>query len=90
MRSGILFIRVSLEKQKKEKLFTRMVLRTREIEQLYRNYKNYELINAREYMHVLSDSTYRRRRSNLKKLLGVLDNSNEYSFSDFINSIVIE
>lgn len=79
-----------LEHEKQMKLLCRMVLRTREIEQLYRNYSAGIKTNAREYMGALSDSTYRRRRSNLRRLLQVLEESDEFDFSGFLQSIMIE
>ena len=78
-----------LERSTANKLLTRMVLRTNEIYQLYRNYKEKGHTDARSYMGMLSDSTYRRRRSNLRRLLLVLKDSTEYDFSEFINSIYI-
>ena len=79
-----------LNQRLKERLLARMVLRTKEIEQLYRLYVSGNSISAREYMRDLSDSTYRRRRSNLRRLLRVLQVNDEYDFSPFINSIEIE
>lgn len=80
----------SLNQEQKEMLLTRMVLRTREIEQLYRHYRNGVNISARKYMSILSESTYKRRRSNLKRLLRVLRESKEYDFSPFLDAIIIE
>ena len=74
----------------RNKILTRLVLRTDEIALLYKKYSKQKIVNAREFMSVLSDSTYRRRRSNLRRLLRVLADSKEYDFSEFLNSIVIE
>ncbi len=88
--SGLGLVYLQLSDKQREQLLTRMVLRTHEIEQLYRNYRQGKHTSAREYMNMLSDSTYRRRRSNLRRLIRVLSESREYDFSDFINSITVE
>lgn len=85
---GMVYNQLSEETQRN--LTTRLVLRTPEISLLYQKYSESRNVNAREFMSALSDSTYRRRRSNLRTLIGVLAKCEEFDFSEFIDGIVIE
>lgn len=60
----------------RSKLFTRMM-------QASANGK----VNMREFLYMLSDPTYVRRRSNVKKMMGYLITSKEYDFNVFIEKI---
>ena len=44
-------------------------------------------VDARQFLYMLSDSTYIRRKSNIKCILRYLQTSSEYDFSDIVNNI---
>ena len=44
----------------------------------------------REFMYMLSDSTYVRRKSNVKKIINILKLSEEYDFNTFVDKIKID
>ncbi len=84
--SGIGYIYTELPPTDQGKLLTRLIIRTKLITQLYKASQN-GTVNLRDFLSVLSDSTYVRRRSNIKKVLCVLYNSTEYDFKSFIDRI---
>lgn len=47
----------------------------------------YDLLEREGFLYMLSDSTYVRRRSNVKKMMGYLIQSDEYDFTEFIDII---
>lgn len=77
----------TLPQEKQKALLTRLILRTYEIEELYRTYSKYHQVDARQFMSILSDSTYRRRKSNLYTFCKLLESSSEYDFSSFVQAI---
>ena len=84
--SGIGYIYAELSEEKQQRFLTRLVLRNKLVTRLYQASKNGN-INMREFLYMLSDSTYLRRRSNIKSVLNVLVKSEENDFTDFIELI---
>lgn len=84
--SGIGYIYTELSPADQEKLLIRLIIRTKLVTQLYKASQN-GIVNLRDFLSVLSDSTYVRRRSNIKKVLNCLSNTSEYDFIDFIQHI---
>ncbi len=84
--SGIGYIYTKLSSADQEKLLTRLIIRTKLIMKLYQTSQN-DIVNLRDFLSVLSESTYIRRRSNIKKVLCILYNSTEYDFKSFIDKI---
>lgn len=84
--SGIGYIYAELSEEKQERFLTRLVLRNKLITRLYQASQNGN-INMREFLYMLSDSTYLRRKSNVKAILGVLVRSKEIDFNKFVNLI---
>lgn len=82
------YIYCDLTVDEKNKLITRLLLRNRLITRLINASENGN-VNVREFLYMLSDSTYTRRKSNLKTILSILVNSEEYDFSKFINKIIL-
>lgn len=82
--SGIGYIYNRLNEEDKEKLLVRLILRSKLITRLFQASRNGK-VNMREFLYMLSDSTYNRRKSNIKTVIEVLDISGEYEFSEFIN-----
>ena len=72
----------------RHKLLTRLLLRNRLIIRLLQASENGN-INGREFFYMFSDSTYLRRRSNVKAILNILETSEEYDFNDFVNKIIL-
>ena len=69
--SGIGYIYVELSKEQQDRFLTRLVLRNKLITRLYQATKNGN-VNMREFMYMLSDYTYVRRKSNVKKNINIL------------------
>ena len=84
--SGIGYIYAELSKEKQKKLLTRLVIRNKLILRMYQASKN-GAIDMREFLYMISDSTYMRRRSNIKRILNVLSNSDEIDFKYFVDQI---
>lgn len=80
------FIINELSEEKINKLLVRLLLRNKFIIQLYRASQN-GMVNMRQFLYMLSNSTYIRRSSNIKSVLKILSTSNEYDFSAFITNI---
>lgn len=81
---GLLYSDMTTDVQ--EKLLTRLVLRNKLIIQILILAQNGNL-NLEAFLYDLSKSTYVRRKSNVKKIINILEKSNEYEFKDFINNI---
>lgn len=75
-----------LSKEEKKKLLLRLVLRNKLIRNMYVASFNGE-VHMRQFLYMLSDSTYVRRRSNIRSILNVLEESDEYNFSEFLSRI---
>lgn len=69
-------------------MLTKLLLRNRLIVRMMQVSENSN-INVREFLYILSDSTYLRRKSNVKALLNILDSLNEYDFTDFVEKIIL-
>lgn len=67
-------------------MLTRMILRSKLFTRMMQASANGK-VNMREFLYMLSDSTYVRRRSNVKKMMGYLITSKEYDFNVFIEKI---
>lgn len=81
---GVVYLRISAENRKR--LIVRLLLRDYFIINLLRASSIGE-VNARQFMGMLSDSTYVRRRSNIKYILRYMQGSTEYDFSELFNGI---
>ena len=79
-------IYLTLNDEDKKKLNTRLFLRNKFISRLIKVTANGK-VDARQFLYMLSDATYVRRKSNLKRILAYLQESQEYDFSPFINNI---
>ena len=79
--SGLGYVYIQLDDISKEKLIHRLILRNKLIVRLYQAAMNGK-VNVRDFFMVLSDSTYIRRRGNVKKILTVLSESKEYDFTN--------
>ena len=84
--SGVGYIFIELNEEDREKLLTRMILRSKLFTRMMQASVNGK-VNMREFLYMLSDSTYVRRRSNVKKMMGYLIQSDEYDFTEFIDII---
>lgn len=84
--SGIGYIFMELSEENREKLLTRLILRSKLFTSMIQASVNGK-VNMREFLYKLSDSTYVRRRSNIKKMMAYLTQSNEYDFTKFIDNI---
>ena len=84
--SGVGYIFIELNEEDRAKLLTRMILRSKLFTRMMQASANGK-VNMREFLYMLSDSTYVRRRSNVKKMMGYLVQSDEYDFTDFIDII---
>ena len=84
--SCIGYINKKLNDEEKSKLLTRLIIRTNLFRIIYVFQKNGE-VELRKIFDMLSDSTYRRRLSNVRKLFDILLKSNEYDFSKIISKI---
>ena len=77
---------ISLCEEDQKRLLTRLFLRNKLISRLIK-VTNTSNIDARQFLYMLSDSTYIRRKSNLKCILHFLQESTEYDFSGMISRI---
>lgn len=84
--SGVGYIFIELNEEDRKKLLTRMILRSKLFTRMMQASVNGK-VNMREFLYMLSDSTYVRRRSNVKKMMGYLIQSDEYDFTEFIDII---
>lgn len=81
------YVIMNLSESDFDKLIVRLVLRNRLIRKLYDASKNGR-VDVRQFLYMLSNSTYLRRKSNIKSILNILNNSSEYDFSTFKASLV--
>ena len=81
---GIIYL--SLNDQDKRKLLVRLFLRNKFIARLIKATAIAD-VDARQFLYMLSDTTYIRRRSNIKCILKYLQESTEYDFSNIIGKI---
>ena len=79
-------IYIDLEETDREHLLNRLILRSNLISRMIQASQNGK-INMREFLYMLSDNTYLRRKSNIKKMVDYLYHSDEYNFDVFIAKI---
>lgn len=77
---------LELEDGERKKLLDRLILRSTLISRMLQASQN-GTVNMREFLYMLSDSTYLRRKSNMKKVVDYLYQSDEYKFDNFIEMI---
>ena len=82
---GIVYL--GLNKDDKRKLGVRLLLRNKFIARLVKA-TSVGRVNARQFLYMLSDTTYIRRRSNIKCILKYLQESTEYDFTQMCDKII--
>lgn len=81
------FVYPDLPDSIKHKLLSRLILRSKFIRYLICSLIKKE-INLRQYLCMISDSTYLRRRSNIKTVIKVLLDSEEYNFKSIFDNLL--
>lgn len=81
---GVVYLKLSEDDRKK--LTVRLFLRNKFIARLIKATATAN-VDARQFLYMLSDSTYTRRKSNIKCILRYLQESTEYDFSTIIDKI---
>lgn len=81
---GVVYLQLNEEDRKK--LLTRLFLRNKFIARLIKASATAR-VDARQFLYMLSDATYVRRKSNIKCILRYLLESTEYDFSKVANNI---
>ncbi len=76
----------NISELEKEKLLVRLLLRNKLIWRMYLATR-IGSVNARLLFNMLSDSTYKRRKSNLLTIFKILKNCSEYDFSSFVENV---
>lgn len=79
-------IYIGLQEKEKKCLLDRLILRSVLIARMLQASQNGR-VNMREFLYMLSDSTYIRRKSNVRKVVDYLYQSEEYDFNVFIENI---
>lgn len=80
-------IYLNLNEEDRKKLNVRLFLRNKFIARLIKATASAN-VDARQFLYMLSDATYIRRKSNIKCILRYLQESNEYDFSSLIERII--
>ena len=80
---------VEMNETDKQRLTVRLLIRNKLISRLLKA-SNIATVDMRQFLYMLSDSTYIRRRSNIKYVLNLLSASDEYDFSQLISKINIK
>jgi predicted nucleotidyltransferase len=81
---GIIYLKLNDEDRKS--LNVRLFLRNKFIARLIKATASAN-VDARQFLYMLSDSTYIRRKSNIKCILRYLQDSTEYDFSEIFQKI---
>ena len=81
------YVNEKLSSEEKTKLLTRLIIRTNLFRIIFMFQKNGN-VDLRKLFDMLSDSTYKRRLSNVRKVFDVLLKSDEYDFSEILNKII--
>lgn len=81
---GVIYLNLNDENRKK--LNIRLFLRNKFIARLVKAAAT-ATVNARQFLYMLSDATYVRRRSNIKHILRYMQESTEYDFSQITDRI---
>lgn len=84
--SGIGYIYCDLKLEQKRELLIRLILRSNLVMSLYKHSLE-GLVDLRQLLLMLADSTYLRRKSNIKKVINFLSNSTEKELLEFIKKI---
>ena len=84
--SGVGYSFLGLNDDLKNQLLDRLILRSNLVSQLYKT-SRLGNVNVREFLYMLSDSTYTRRKSNIIKIVSHLLESKEYDFGSFIDAL---
>lgn len=84
--SCIGYVLENLNKEEKEKLYNRLLIRTNLFKAVYLFSKN-NVVNFRKLFDVLSDKTYKRRLAGTKLILTSLNSNKEYDFDLILNKI---
>ena len=79
-------IYLNLNEEDRKKLNVRLFLRNKFIARLIKATASAN-VDARQFLYMLSDSTYIRRKSNIKCILRYLQDSTEYDFSEIFQKI---
>lgn len=79
-------IYLTLSDEDKKRLNTRLFLRNKFISRLIKVTANGR-VDARQFLYMLSDATYIRRKSNIKCIIRYLSESSEYDFSTLFENI---
>lgn len=77
---------IELPENDQKRLLSRLIIRSSLISRMLQATQNGR-VNMREFLYMLSDSTYTRRKSNIKKMVDYLYLSEEYDFIAFIENI---
>jgi hypothetical protein len=80
-------IYLNLNEEDRKKLNVRLFLRNKFIARLIKATASAN-VDARQFLYMLSDATYIRRKSNIKCIFRYLQESNEYDFSSLIERII--
>lgn len=84
--SGIGYIYSELPNESRQDLLIRLILRSTLIKRLYQASQNGN-IELRQFLYMLADSTYVRRRSNIKKVLEYLVKSKDALTIEFVQNV---
>lgn len=76
-----------LEEKDRTKLLVRLIIRNKLITQLFIEALNSQF-DLEAFLYDLSPSTYIRRRTNINKVIQIINNSNEYDFSSITKNII--
>ncbi len=85
--SAIGYVFQEYEKERKEQLLHRLIIRNKLIRQVILKSSN-GTFELESYLYDLSRTTYIRRRTNIKQVLNVLKSSKEYDFTNIFNNII--
>lgn len=77
---------IDLHENDQKRLLDRLIVRSTLISRMMQASQNGR-VNMREFLYMLSDSTYTRRKSNMRKVVDYLYMSDEYDFDAFIEKI---
>ena len=77
---------LGLNENESDRFLNRLIIRCNLISRMIQASKNGR-VNMREFLYMISDSTYTRRKSNIKQLINHLNKSEEYNFDEFISRI---
>lgn len=87
--SGIGYIFNELNYNKQNELLTRVILRSKLISRVFQASLNGK-VELREFLYMLSDSTYIRRSSNIKRIFEYLRKYEDYSFDKYLDNIYLD